>query len=78
MQRATAEASESLRLDEGSPQPWGKDIVDVEAVDLRHHDEQQIEIDVTQVHDEDAVLIHKRLLRVDKGLGSEASLDVTA
>lgn len=54
-----------------------EDIVDVEAVDLGHHDEEQIEVDVPQIHDENAVLIHKRLLRIDKGLGGKAGLLMT-
>ena len=53
-----------------------EDIVDVEAVDLGHHDEEQIEVDVAQIHDENAVLIHKRLLRIDKGLGGKAGLRI--
>lgn len=52
------------------------DIIDIETVDLRHHDEEKIEIDVTQIYDENAVLIDKRLLRIDKGLGSHVSLCV--
>lgn len=77
MHIATAEASASLRLHEGVLQGHGEDIVDVEGVDLGHHDEEQIEVDVAQVHDENAVLIHKRLLRIDKGLGGKAGLRVT-
>lgn len=64
----------SLRAREGGANWVVKDIVHVVAVHLRHHDEQDVEVDVSQEDDEDTMLIHKSLFRVDEGLWRETVL----
>lgn len=64
----------SLRACEGGTNWEVKDIVHVVSVHLRHHDEQDVEIDVSQEDDEDTMLIHKSLFRVDEGLWRETVL----
>ena len=39
-----------------------------------YHDEQDVEVDVSQEDDEDTMLIHKSLFRVDEGLWRETVL----
>ena len=58
----------SLRSCEGGANWHAKDIVHVVAIYLRHHDEQDVEIDISQEDDEDTMLIHESLFRVDEGL----------